>query len=352
MAFTLAVCSFSLHELVKLQKSAIRSTLARLGINRNISRDIVFDSPNFGGLGLRHLFVEQGIAQLELLLRHLRAKTTQGALLLVGLSWWHLLAGFSNSLWEDTKANVSYVEHSWYNSLKDFLAFVNGTVHIPSDKFLPWTLLRQEDEYIMERISALPGASRADLKAFNRCRLYLGVFSLSEISSGNGLTLDRTAWNGSRARFSPFLWPFQPKPGPRSWRVWRRLLAQEFLCDTPKHTTPSTKDLSLLHPLGAWLPGSDWLCRRWAFHYLRSTGQLYQATGTRYSVHTCSRRSRRRSSVFPRHSDSFSTTLPPDAVPVDELSTSPISMTFTDLKIGRTKPATMQPPYPRLMHTF
>jgi hypothetical protein len=73
MTFTLAMCSFSLSELVKLQQSVLRSTLARLGINRNISRD-----PNFGGLGLRHLSVEQGIAQLELLLRHLRAKTTQG----------------------------------------------------------------------------------------------------------------------------------------------------------------------------------------------------------------------------------------------------------------------------------
>jgi hypothetical protein len=137
MTFTLAVCSFSLPELVKLQQSVIRSTLARLGINRNISRDLVFGSPNFGGLGLRHLFVEQGIAQLELLLRHLRAKMTQGALLLIGLLWWYLSTGFSISLWEDTNANVSYVEHSWYNSLKDFLAFVNGTVHIPSDEFLP-----------------------------------------------------------------------------------------------------------------------------------------------------------------------------------------------------------------------
>jgi hypothetical protein len=98
----------------------------------------------------------------------------------------------------------------------------------------------------MERISALRGASRADLKTFNQCCLYLGVFFVSEISSANGLTLDRTAWNGSQARFSPFLWPFQPKPGPGSWRVWRRLLAQEFLFDAPKRTTQSNKDLSLL----------------------------------------------------------------------------------------------------------
>jgi hypothetical protein len=215
MTFTLAVCSFSLSELVKSQKAA----LARLGINRNIARDIVFGSPLFGGLGLWHLFVEQGIAQLELLLWHLRAKTTQGALLVIGLSWWHLSTGFSTSLWEHMDANILYVEHSWYTSLKEFLSFVNGTVYIPPKQLLPWTLLLQEDKCIMERISTLPGASRADLKAFNQCRLYLGVVFLSEITMAEGLTLDRTAWTGTRERFSPYLWPFQPCPAPKSWRV-------------------------------------------------------------------------------------------------------------------------------------
>jgi hypothetical protein len=217
MTFTLAVCSFSLSTLVKLQQNAVRSTLARLGINCNISRGIVFGSPLFGGLGLRHLFVEQGITQLELLLRHLRAKTTQGALLLIGLSWWHLSAGFSTSLWKNTDANISYVEHSWYTSLKDFLSFVNGSVYIPPKEFIPWTLLRHDDACIMERISTLlPGAARADLKAFNRCRLYLGVFFLSEITMADGVSLDRLAWKGTRERFSPYLWPFQPYPGPHS----------------------------------------------------------------------------------------------------------------------------------------
>jgi hypothetical protein len=65
-----AVCSFTKVELTKLQTAPVRTTLARLGINRNTSRDIVFGSSLYGGLGLLHLFVEQGIAQLQLLTRH------------------------------------------------------------------------------------------------------------------------------------------------------------------------------------------------------------------------------------------------------------------------------------------
>jgi hypothetical protein len=52
---------------------------------------------------------------------------------------------------------------------------------------------------------------------------------LSEISTADGTSITRDAWDGTRTRFSPILWPFQPCPGPRSWRVWRRLLARAFL---------------------------------------------------------------------------------------------------------------------------
>jgi hypothetical protein len=136
MSFTFAVCCFTEAELNTLQKAPVRATLARIGINRNTSRDIVFGSSLYGGLGFQHLFVEQGIAQLQLLIRHLRADTSQGSLMLIGLSWWHLIAGYSSPLWESPTSNISYVEHSWYTSIKDFLQYANGAVHIPSKKNL------------------------------------------------------------------------------------------------------------------------------------------------------------------------------------------------------------------------
>jgi hypothetical protein len=145
MVFAFSVCSFTMGQLYNLQKAPIRATLARLGINRNISRDIVFGSALYGGLGLLDLFVEQGIAQLQLLLRHIRANTTQGALILIGLSWWHLLPGFSSSLWENTDANICYIEYSWYSSLRDFLFYAKGSIHIPTTEFIHWHPLRVAD---------------------------------------------------------------------------------------------------------------------------------------------------------------------------------------------------------------
>jgi hypothetical protein len=53
----------------------------------------------------------------------------------------------------------------------------------------------------MEPIPALDGVSRADLKAFNRCRLFLGVMFLSEIITANGMAISWDAWTGTHARF-------------------------------------------------------------------------------------------------------------------------------------------------------
>jgi hypothetical protein len=220
MIFTFSVCSsFTMSELNTLQKAPARATLARLGFNRNISREIVFGSSLYGGLGLLNLFVEQGIVQLQLLLRHFRAETTQGSMMLVGLSWWHLIAGFSSSLWENPQSNISYVEHSWYTSIKDFLLHANGSVYIPPSNFIKWQPLREQDATLMEQISCLDGVSRADLKSFNRCHLFAGVMYLSEIPTADGTSIARDAGPATAPASLPSSSPFNcvraPNPGVR-----------------------------------------------------------------------------------------------------------------------------------------
>jgi hypothetical protein len=344
MVFTFAVCSFTMQQLLNLQKAPIMATLARLGINRNISRDIVFGSALYGGLGLLNLFVEQGIAQLQLLLRHLRAGTSQGSLLLIGLSWWHLVAGFSSSLWENTSAKICYVEHSWYSSLRDFLVYAHGTIYIPPADFLHWHHLRGHDKNIMAIVSSLDSVTRVDLKAFNRCRLFLGVMFLSEITDADGLTLSRDAWTGDRRRFSYLLWPYQLKPGTKSWQFWRRLLARPFLESVPKKATPKTKDLFLLQPLGPWQPGLDWIFGKWAYHYSPSTGLIYHATPIHYTVHQRQRRSHHRSQFVSAHLYATIRSLPLDCIPVNELSSSTVLLAFRGMNSSHLQPPTTTAP--------
>jgi hypothetical protein len=49
-------------DLYQLQRPAVATTSVKLGFRRTINLSIVFGSPRYGGLGLRDLFLEQGIA--------------------------------------------------------------------------------------------------------------------------------------------------------------------------------------------------------------------------------------------------------------------------------------------------
>ena len=57
---------------------------------------------------------------------------------------------------------------------------------------------------------------------FNRDRIYLVIYSIAEILTADGLKLDREAWTGERKRFTNQLWPYQERPDPTCFQIWRR----------------------------------------------------------------------------------------------------------------------------------
>jgi hypothetical protein len=89
MTYTLPVSAHATTKLRKLQGPALRAVLNKIGFNRNTARTVVFGPGMHGALAMHDLPVEQGIAILIMLLRHLRAATPQGRLLLITLAcWW------------------------------------------------------------------------------------------------------------------------------------------------------------------------------------------------------------------------------------------------------------------------
>jgi hypothetical protein len=95
MSYTLPVSHHQAPKLTKLQSAPTRATLMKLGFNRNTLSRVVFGPSRSGGVGLLDLAVEQGIGQVELLIRHLRAQSTQGTLIRITLGWWEQAAGVS-----------------------------------------------------------------------------------------------------------------------------------------------------------------------------------------------------------------------------------------------------------------
>jgi hypothetical protein len=275
ITYTFSVTHHSAKKLRKLQSAPTRATLMKLGFNRNTAHAVAYGPSRYGALGLRDWSVEQGIASLTMLIRHLRGHTEQGRLLLIAMSWWHVYSGSSYQLLFDPHPPLVLGNHHLFTVLRSFLREINGSFCVAAiDDMLP-SPTRFGDICLMDVVAALPSVSTSDRNRFNRVRLFHCVSYLSEISSADGSSLARDAWTGTRPRHSPLMWPYQPKPGPRSYRSWRRLLAHAFFRSHCKWTGYSLKDLTLRTSLTDWLPNTSWLRSRWSTFFSISTRRCF-----------------------------------------------------------------------------
>jgi hypothetical protein len=229
VAYGLPITHLSKINLRKIQSPAACACLMNTGFNRNTAHRVVFGPSFHGSLGFRDLFIEQGVSQVLLLLRHLRADSPHGRLFRVTIGWWQLVMGVSYPLLEHPTLILPHQAPQWLSALRQFLQQLQASIHIPGIvEKLPQPL-QEADVNLMDEVLALPSLPRSQLLAFNRCRLFFRVAYLSEVSTADGTSIASDAWDGSRPRCSPLLWPYQPMPGPKSFPVWRRLLATAFL---------------------------------------------------------------------------------------------------------------------------
>ena len=64
---------------------------------------------------------------------------------------------------------------------------------------------------------------------FRVVRLSMKVYRLSEICTADGQNITRESLIGDHVQFTNQLWPMQTKPGPKSFRCWRRMLSKMYL---------------------------------------------------------------------------------------------------------------------------
>jgi hypothetical protein len=94
MSYSLPVANFSEKQLAKIQSKPVRSLMSAMGFNGNMPKEVVFDPKALGGIGIRHLYVEQGTHQVLGMLRHLRdPESSVGVMLKIAIQWYQLVAG-------------------------------------------------------------------------------------------------------------------------------------------------------------------------------------------------------------------------------------------------------------------
>jgi hypothetical protein len=223
--YGMSATTLSMAQLHNTQKLVTSIILPKLGYNRHMPRQIVFAPTHFGGIGLNDLYVEQGLAQLTFLLKHLRLRTVVTDTIITMIESYIIAAGVVKSPFEDTKLDV-YIQAPWIQSLQSFLQLVNVTLTIPN--IICPALIRQHDTPIMT-LAAQYSTNQQYLQAVNNCRLWLQVTTLAEITDANGHNLLPPALLGKHdTHGQPTLWaiststhnwPHQPKPPNKAWKI-------------------------------------------------------------------------------------------------------------------------------------
>ncbi len=222
----------------KVMTVLLKALLPKLHVNRNTARSIIYGPESLGGLALPDIYTLQGSDYLQLFLGNLRIQDRTANLIHINLTYLQLLAGVGLFFLNPPFKNFLWIESGWISSLWEFISQVGIQLVYPL-QWLP-SLPRRQDAYLMQTFQS-KNASDKDLATLNRCRIFLQVISISDISLADGSALLSEVKEGRRpeGRRSRLEWPVQGPPSAQDWKIWRSYL---------QHIENNSK---LISPLGS-----------------------------------------------------------------------------------------------------
>jgi hypothetical protein len=207
-----AATSLIYKECEEIQRPDVNAILPKMGINRNTARAVVFGTSKYGGLGLDHLYAVQGFAQLQYLIGSLRTQDNTGNLYQMLLQYTQLDCGTDTSILEAdfTIYEPAILAKNWITECWIYMSLCKATVAITG----LWdpTKARYGDTALMDEFLK-QDMSDSQVKDVSRCRIYLQVFHVSDITDLTGNNIEEWA-NRKRQRniTSKWNWPVQQRP--------------------------------------------------------------------------------------------------------------------------------------------
>jgi hypothetical protein len=190
--------------------------------------------------------MEQGVQKTKMLISHIRRNDDVGKLLKISHDHLQLQAGVSWPVMSRPgHKQRQYVDPCYLTHLWQFNDANNTHLRFEHDNWIKPQ--RQGDTFIMEELSLLNGITKNELVQAQRCRLYLGVTTMADICTANGLSICEWALHGQECpRKSNFLFPHQLCPSKPVWNTWTRLIRLRYC---------TASAMRLDQPLGKWYHG-------------------------------------------------------------------------------------------------
>jgi hypothetical protein len=251
VSYSFGITTIPNKALVSIQSHPTMAFLQKMGFNRNFPRAVAVGPRDMGGLALRNLPIEQGIARIINILKHVYNRTETGKLILIALNFLQRDAGTAQHLLVDPIPRLTYLSQCWLSALRDFLRMHQTQLHIRE----AWNFResRVNDVFLMDTFRKSSMFSNTELYNLNLVRIFLNVATLSDITSADGNSIDRHAFQASKLpnRTSHYLWPRQPEITIFQRRLWTRALRSQFTRD-PYNITTSSTARHLVNPLKRW----------------------------------------------------------------------------------------------------
>lgn len=270
MEYPLPALTLTATECNSIMQPILKAALPKTSISQSFPRKVLYGPLTEGGLGLNSLYYTQGTMHLEKFQILLGTSTMTNSLLQVSMESTQLEVGIGQSIFQlDFQKYGLLLTDCW---LKHLWSFTQSNNIILIDRFTNFPTPQRENDVFLMEVMVHEGFSKTKLLQINRCRLYLGVLTVSDIMNGYGNGFN-SAYKGDKdnTRHSPFNWPRQEKPGAQCIKIWKSALRQTF----------GLRQGRTQYTLGKWFykPSNLW---RW--YYSPATTHLYQRFGIVWQI--------------------------------------------------------------------
>ena len=268
--------------LQKMSNKLYWVSLPKCGIVRTFPISIRHLPHKYQGLQLPDLYIEQETAKLRELISFSYKDSVEWDQLCLGLESLQHFLGLSDIVYNFPYDKFqSLCNHSWIMTQWRFISSQKDM------KIQGWRKKkchqRTHDSFLMEKFAQCPDVTSAILKKLNQCRIFLQVWTISDIVDGAGVKITNKAFRGQidGSRVSKDKWKKIHRPIETTWATWRKYLHQIY-CTEPSERT-------LHQPLGPWVNEPT---QKWQWFYHNSTNALYKVLPGHYRCYKMSRECR------------------------------------------------------------
>jgi len=223
--YVLPATSMSESETKLIETKLYKVMLPKMGVARNISLPYRYSPKRYQGLGCLEIRIQQYCEKVQIFLYHANTNTQLGLSIKANLESLHLLIGVNTPIFQLPFQHYGFLgEKTWITHLwemNDKLGFtLQGLYSRPH-------ITRANDFSLMEKLVSSNIMTAKEIQSVNRCRVFLKVLNLSDITNGKGTAFTRQFFEPPYTPTnSKYRWPNQPKPTPTDWKEWKRALLE------------------------------------------------------------------------------------------------------------------------------